>query len=222
MGEPDRKMVKLGISEGRKYLSYAPSNFSNTPRALTEHIHVNTFVITVSPMDKSGHFSLGTNNDYASTVLRHCDYAIVEVNPNMPRVFGDSLLHVSEVHAIVENDAPLVQIPYVAPDPESMKIGKCIAEQIPDGATIQLGIGNLPNAVALHLADRKDLGIHSELFSHALMQLVRSGVANGRKKTIHPRKHVFTFAIGDDEVYQFINENPSMESYASSYVNDLT
>jgi itaconate CoA-transferase len=221
MGDPDRKMVKLGISEGKKYLSYVPINFSNTPRALTEHIHVNTFVVTVSPMDKSGHFSLGTNNDYASTVLRHCDYVIVEVNPNMPRVFGDSLVHVSEVHAIIENDAPLDQIPYVAPDPESMKIGKCIAEQIPDGATIQLGIGNLPNAVALHLADRKDLGIHSELFSHALMQLVRSGVANGRKKTLHPRKHVFTFAIGDDEVYQFINDNPSMESYASSYVNDL-
>jgi itaconate CoA-transferase len=221
MGDPDRKMVKLGISEGRKYLSYVPINFSNTPRALTEHIHVNTFVITVSPMDKSGHFSLGTNNDYASTVLRHCDYVIVEVNPNMPRVFGDSLLHVSEVHAIVENDVPLVQIPYVAPDPQSMNIGKCIAEQIPDGATIQLRIGNLPNAVVRHLADRKDLGIHSELFSHALMQLVRSGVANGRKKTIHPRKHVFTFAIGDDEVYQFINDNPSMESYASSYVNDL-
>jgi itaconate CoA-transferase len=105
---------------------------------------VNTFVITVSPMDKSGHFSLGTNNDYASTVLRHCDYVIVEVNPHMPRVFGDSLLHVSEVHAIVQNDVPLVQIPYLAPDPQSMKIGKCIAEQIPDGATIQLGIGNLP------------------------------------------------------------------------------
>ena len=87
---------------------------------------MNTFVVTVSPMDKFGHFSLGTNNDYAPTVVRHCDYVIVEVNPNMPRVFGDFLVHVSEVHAIIENDAPLVQIPYVAPDPESMKIGKCI------------------------------------------------------------------------------------------------
>jgi len=172
-------------------------------------------------MDKSGHFSLGTNNDYASTVIRHCDHAVVEVNRNMPRVFGDSLVHVSEVDAIVENHVPMVQIPYKEPDPDSMKIGKCIAEQIPDGATLQLGIGNLPNAVALHLKDHKDLGIHSELFSHAFVQLVRSGVANGRKKTLHPRKHVFTFAIGDDEVYEFINDNPSMESYASSYVNDI-
>ena len=221
MGDPDRKMVALGISEGRKYLSYVPINFSNIPRALTEHIRVNTFLVTVSPMDASGHFSLGTNNDYASTVLRHCDRVVVEVNRNMPRVFGDSLVHVSEVQAIVENHAPLVQVPYKDPDEDSMKIGQCIAEQIPDGATLQLGIGNLPNAVAMLVANRHDLGIHSELFSHALMRLVKSGVANGRKKTLHPRKHVFTFAIGDDEVYQFINDNPSMESYASSYVNDI-
>ena len=221
MGDPDRKMVALGISEGRKYLSYVPINFSNIPRALTEHIRVNTFLVTVSPMDASGHFSLGTNNDYASTVLRHCDRVVVEVNRNMPRVFGDSLVHVSEVQAIVENHAPLVQVPYKDPDEDSMKIGKCIAEQIPDGATLQLGIGNLPNAVALLLANRNDLGIHSELFSHALMRLVKSGVANGRKKTLHPRKHVFTFSIGDDELYQFINDNPSMESYASSYVNNI-
>jgi len=221
MGDPDRKMVALGISEGRKYLSYVPINFSNIPRALTEHIRVNTFLVTVSPMDASGHFSLGTNNDYASTVLRHCDRVVVEVNRNMPRVFGDSLVHVSEVQAIVENHAPLVQVPYKDPDEDSMKIGKCIAEQIPDGATLQLGIGNLPNAVALLLANRNDLGIHSELFSHALMRLVKSGVANGRKKSLHPRKHVFTFSIGDDELYQFINDNPSMESYASSYVNNI-
>jgi itaconate CoA-transferase len=221
MGDPDRKMVALGISEGRKYLSYVPINFSNIPRALTEHIHVDTFVVAVSPMDKSGHFSLGTNNDYASIVLRHCDRVIVEVNRNMPRVFGDSLVHISEVQAIVENHVPLVQVPYVEPDADSMKIGKCIAEQIPDGATLQLGIGNLPNAVAIHLANHNDLGIHSELFSHAFVRLVKSGVATGRKKTVHPRKHVYTFAIGDNEVYDFINDNPSIESYPSSYVNDI-
>ena len=221
MGDPDRRMVAKGISENRKYLSYVPINFSNIPRVLTEHIHVNTFVVTVSPMDKSGHFSLGTNNDYASVVLRHCDRVIVEVNKNMPRVFGDSLVHVSEVDAIVENHVPLVNIPYKEPDSYSMKIGQCIAEQITDGATLQLGIGNLPNAVAMQLTDRKDLGIHSELFSHAFVQLIKCGAVTGRKKTLHPRKHVFTFAIGDSEVYDFINDNPSMESYPSSYVNDI-
>lgn len=221
MGDPDRKMVKIGLGVGRKYLSYVPINFSNIPRVLSEYIRPDTFVVTVSPMDKSGHFSLGTNNDYASVLVRTCPRVIVEVNRNMPRVFGDSLVHVSEVHAIVENDAPLVQIPYKDPDPDSMTIAKCIAEQIPDGATLQLGIGNLPNAVAMHLCDRKDLGIHSELFSHAFVRLIKCGAVTGRRKTLHPRKHVFTFAIGDDEVYDFINDNPSMESYPSSYVNDI-
>lgn len=221
MGDPDRKMVALGLKEGRKYFSYLPINFSQVSRALTEAVHVNTFVITVSPMDASGHFSLGTNNDYASIVIRNCDHVIVEVNRNMPRVFGDSLVHISEVAAVVENHVPLVQIPYRKPDAEALVIGKCIAEQIPDGATLQLGIGNMPNAVAIHLNNHNDLGIHSELFSHAATHLIKSGVVNGRKKTLHRRKHVFTFAMGDDEVYQFINDNPSMESYPACYVNDL-
>jgi len=146
---------------------------------------------------------------------------IVEVNKNMPRVFGDALVHVSEVDAIVENHIPLVNIPYKEPDPLSMKIAQAIAEQIPDGATLQLGIGNLPNAVAMQLTERRDLGIHSELFSHAFVQLIKCGAVTGRKKTLHPRKHVFTFAIGDREVYDFIDDNPSMESYPSSYVNDI-
>ena len=221
LGEPDRKMVKQSLADGRKLLSYVPCNFSQIPRALTEHMRVNTFVVTVSPMDASGHFSLGTNNDYASTLIRHCDRAIVEVNRNMPRVFGDSLVHVSEVDAIVENHVPLPEVPYKEPDEDSLKIGKFIADEIPDGATLQLGIGNLPNAVAHYLEERNDLGIHSELFSHAFADLVRSGAANGRKKTLHPRKHVFTFVLGDAKTCEFINDNPSMESYSSGYVNDI-
>jgi len=221
LGEPDRKMVKQSLADGRKLLSYVPCNFSQIPRALTEHMRVNTFVVTVSPMDASGHFSLGTNNDYASTLIRHCDRAIVEVNRNMPRVFGDSLVHVSEVDAIVENHVPLPEVPYREPDEDSLKIGKFIADEIPDGATLQLGIGNLPNAVAHYLEERNDLGIHSELFSHAFADLVRSGAANGRKKTLHPRKHVFTFVLGDAKTCEFINDNPSMESYSSGYVNDI-
>ncbi len=221
IGGPDREVIKQGISEGRKYLSYIPCNFSQIPRALTESNHVDTFIITVSPMDASGHFSLGISNDYSSTVIRHADRVIVEVNKNMPRVFGDSLVHVSEVHALVENDFPLPEVPERPQDPDSLTIGKLIAEKIPDGATIQLGIGSLPNAVASFLTNRNDLGIHTELFTPAFVDLIRSGVANGRKKTLHPRKHVFTFALGDRAMYDFMNDNPSMESYPSSYVNDI-
>jgi itaconate CoA-transferase len=221
IGEPDRQVIDQGISDGRKYLSYIPCNFSQIPRALTEHVHVNTFLVTVSPMDSSGYFSLGTNCDYASTVIRKCDRVIVEVNKNMPRVFGDSPVHISEVHAIVENHVPLPEIPSKPPDEDSLTIGKFIADQIPDAATLQLGIGNLPNAVAHHLAHRNDLGVHSELFSPAFVGLIRSGVINGQKKTLHPRKHVFTIAMGDADMYAFMNDNPAMESYSSAYVNDI-
>jgi itaconate CoA-transferase len=221
IGEPDRHMIERGIAEGRKHLSYVPCNFSQIPRALTEAVHVNTFLVTVSPMDASGHFSLGTNNDYASTVLRHCDRAVVEVNRNMPRVFGDSLVHISEVHAIVENHAALQEFPSREPDANSLTIGKTIAEMIPNGATLQLGIGNLPTAVSRHLMHHNDLGIHSELFSTPFVPLIRRGVVSGRKKTLHRHKHVFTFAMGDTDMYAFMNDNPAMESYASSYVNDI-
>lgn len=221
IGEPDRRVIDLGIAEGKKYLSYIPCNFSQIPRALCEHIRVNTFVVMVSPMDASGHFSLGTNNDFASTVVRNCDRVIVQVNRNMPRVFGDSLVHVSEVDAIVEDHCPLAEVPWKEPDEESLVIGKMIAEKIPDGATLQVGIGNLPNAVAHYLESHKDLGMHSELLSPALSRLIQKGVINGRKKTLHPRKHIFTIAMGDREMYDFMNDNPSMESYSSSYVNDI-
>lgn len=221
IGEPDREMIQRGIAEGRKYLSYIPCNFSQIPRALTESMRVDTFLVTVSPMDASGHFSLGTNNDYASTVVRHCGRVLAEVNRYMPRVFGDSLVHVSEVDAIVENHVPLPEFPAREPDPEALAIGKTIAEQIPDGATLQLGIGNLPTGVAHYLTKHSDLGIHSELFSTPFVDLIRRGVINGRRKTLHPRKHVFTIAIGDADMYAFMNDNPSIESYPVSYVNDI-
>lgn len=221
IGEPDREMIQRGIAEGRKYLSYIPCNFSQIPRALTESVRVDTFLVTVSPMDASGHFSLGTNNDYASTVVRLCGRVLAEVNRHMPRVFGDSLVHVSEVDAIVENHVPLPEFPSREPDPDAFTIGKAIAEQIPDGATLQLGIGNLPTAVARYLTKHSDLGIHSELFSTPFVELIRRGVINGRRKTLHPRKHVFTIAIGDADMYAFMNDNPSIESYPVSYVNDI-
>jgi len=154
-------------------------------------------------------------------VIRKCDRVIVEVNKNMPRVFGDSLVHISEVQAIVENDYPLAEVASRPLDADSLKIGKFIADEISDGATLQLGIGNLPNSVAHYLANRNDLGIHSELFSPAFVGLIQSGVINGKKKTLHPRKHVFTIAMGDKDMYEFMNDNPSMESYSSAYVNDI-
>jgi len=181
---------------------------------------VDVTIATVSPMDKAGYFSFGTANDYTSTAARHCGKLIVEVNEHMPRVFGDSLLHVSEVDAIVENSVPLFETIPQKPEAEDEIIGKLIAEMVPDGATIQLGAGNVPNTIAAYLMNHRDLGIHTELFCPSMVDLIEKGVVTGKRKTLHPRKNVFAFARGTTKMYEFMDNNPSIESYPVSYVND--
>ncbi|MCK9377506.1 MAG: hypothetical protein M0P73_15310 [Syntrophobacterales bacterium] len=210
----DRDQVRSG-----KHL-FVPNQFHQIPRLIRDFMEVDTTVTTVSSMDRAGFFSFGTVNDYITTAALHCRRLIVEVNPRMPRVFGDSLLHVSEVDTIVENDVPLVELIPSAPKPEAEIIGKHIAAMVPDGATIQLGLGGIPNAVCNYLEGHRDLGIHTELLCPGMMHLIKKGVITGRWKNLHNRKHVFTNAMGDQELYEFMHDNPSMESYPVSYTND--
>lgn len=210
----DRSLVKVGLNY------FVPAYYHQVPRLITEFIGVDVMVTTVSPMDKSGYFTFGTANDYTSTAARNCRHLIVEVNPNMPRVFGDSLIHVSEVDAIVENHVPLMETLPGPTGPLDETIGGIVAEMIPDGATIQLGFGNLPNAIGSRLTGHRNLGIHTEVFTSSMMELIRKDVVTGRKKTLHPGKNVFTGVVGPQEIYEFINDNPSMESYPVSYTND--
>lgn len=217
----DHEIIKIQNKSGSKFLSFVPVNFSQLPRLFEQFIPVSTFVVTVSPMDSAGYFSLGTNNDFTSTVARLCKRLIVEVNSNMPRVFGNSFIHVSEVASIVENHVPLIEAGTAEASLEGKAIGKLIAPLVPNGATIQLGIGKVPAGVALALLNHEDLGIHTELFSPVMADLIRKGAVTGRKKTIHCGKHVFTVAFGTKDSYEFMNDNPTMESYASSYVNDI-
>ncbi len=210
----DRDLIKLGIDD------FVPNEFHQIPKIIRELMNVDVVVAAVSPMDRAGFFTFGTNNDYITTAARHCKTLIVEVNPFMPRVFGDSLLHVSEVDAIVEYETPLVEATPAKLRPEADRIGRALAELIPDGATLQLGIGSIPDAAAKYLEDHKDLGVHTELLTPGMTNLIKKGAVNGKKKTLHPRKHIFTNAIGDREMYEFMNDNPSIESYPVSYVND--
>jgi itaconate CoA-transferase len=143
---PDHDIIKRQAHSGRKLLSFVPVNFSQIPRLFEEIINLDTFVVTVSPMDDGGFFSLGTNNDFASTAARRCKRLIVEVNRNMPRVFGQSQIHISEVANIVENDLPLIEAGAAEPSPEGRIIGSLIAPMVPNGATIQLGIGKCHRA----------------------------------------------------------------------------
>jgi itaconate CoA-transferase len=221
LGAKERALIKLGDADGnRKVIFYVPNSFSQLPRYFREYIPLDTFVVTVSPMDKSGYFTFGTNNDYTSTAAKMAKKLIVEVNENMPRVFGESLIHVSEVTAIVENTVPLISLNPRPPLPEDEKIGRAIATLIPDGATIQMGVGGVPDAVCKYLTKHNDLGIHSELLSPGMVALIKQGVVTGKRKKINKEKHVFTLAFGNKEMYDYMNDNPSMESYPVDYVNN--
>lgn len=204
----------------RESLDFIPVNFSNLPRVITEHLRVDTFIVQVSPMDASGHFSFGVVNDYASVAARACRQLIVEVNPHMPRVFGESLLHIDEVDVVVEHASPLPDVVEAAPTPADLRIAELVAARIPDGATLQIGAGRVPAAVASALTGHRDLGIHTALFSSAFVPLIESGVITGRKKSLHPRRHVWTSAVGDAATYAFMNDNPSMVSFPADYVNN--
>ena len=218
----ERTLIKRGVEDGdRKVVNYVPNNFHQAPRLLIDEIGIDTFVCTVSPMDRHGYFSFGTGNDYSTKVGRAAKRLIVEVNRNMTRVNGAGAeLHVSEVTAIVENDVQLLELPVRAPAPEDEVIGRSIAGLVPDGACLQMGVGTLPNLVCAALRDRNDLGIHTEALNEGLVDLIRAGVVTNRRKAIDRRKTVFTFAMGRKAMYDFLNDNPAIESAPVDYVND--
>ena len=218
----ERALIKRGVENGeRKIINYVPNNFHQAPRLLIDEIGIETFVCTVSPIDRHGYFSFGTGNDYSTKVARAAKRLIVEVNANMPRVSGAGAeLHVSEVDAIVENNVPLLELPARAPTPEDELIGRTIASLVPDGACLQMGVGALPNLVCAELRDRNDLGIHTEALNPGLVDLIRAGVVTNRHKAIDRGKTVFTFAMGQKAMYDFLNDNPAVESAPVDYVND--
>lgn len=220
LGKQERALMIEADKDNRKVIYYVPNSFSHLPRFFRENVELDTMLVTVSPMDKAGYFSFGTNNDYTSSAARSAKKLIVEVNENMPRVFGGSLLHVSEVTAIVENNAPLIELVPRAPSEIDINISKKVAELIPDGATIQMGVGGIPDATCQFLKNKNDLGIHSELLSPGMTKLIQNGNITGRNKNINIGKHVFTLAFGDKAMYEFMNDNPAMESYSVEYVNN--
>ncbi len=209
-----RKLASVGL------VQFIPSYLHQTPKFIREYLTLDVCMTTVSPMDKAGYFSFGTANDMTSTAAREASVLLVEVNENMPRVFGDSLLHISEVDAVVENHVPLMELPPPPPKPQDEIVGKLIAEIVEDGSVLQLGIGTLPNAICPQLMHHKDLGIHSELFGPGMADLILAGVITGRRKTLHRHKHVFSLAYGTRETFDFMHDNPAMASFPSDYVMD--
>lgn len=205
------------ITEG--HALFNPAYFHQIPRLITEFMDINVTMMCVSRIDKHGYMSLGTNVDTAKAAIAKADVVILEVNQNMPRVHGDSWVHISEATAVVEHDAPLNELPVPPDRDEDIAMGKLIADMIPNGACIQLGIGGVPNAVAKSLSGHKDLGIHTEMFVDSMVDLVEEGIANGSQKTFHAGKALYAFAAGSRRMYEFLDDNAHIEAHPVSYTN---
>jgi acyl-CoA hydrolase len=172
-----------------------------------------------APPDRHGYFSLGTNCDYAGAFIGKVPF-FLEVNHRMPRTFGRNQVHHSQLAGWTEVDRPLVEVPPDEPGDVDHRIAAHVAERVPDGATIQVGIGSIPNALVSALRGHRDLGVHTELLSDGLADLIETGVVTGTKKTRAPGKVVTTFALGTNQLYEFIHENAVVELLPVDYVND--
>lgn len=178
-------------------------------------------LIHVSPPDKHGFCSLGTSIDVAKSAVRHAKIVIAQVNPRMPRTHGDGVIHVSDIHAMVECQEELPEVDYANDiDACALRVGAHVASLIGDGATLQLGIGTIPDAVLQCLESHRDLGIHTEMFSNGVVQLMKKGVITNKYKQKHRFKTATSFAIGNRELYDYIDDNPEFMFLNASYVND--
>ncbi|MDQ1239849.1 MAG: itaconate CoA-transferase, partial [Thermodesulfobacteriota bacterium] len=183
LSDVDRTLIQeAGTSAA---IDFLPCYLWQLPHVFSEINHMDVFMTTVSPMDRHGYFSLGTSCDYASTVARDCDVLMVEVNRNMPRVFGENIIHVSEVDFIIENHVPLIELEDRPISEKDKVIGNKIAAMVPDGACLQFGIGGIPNAVAKSLNDHRDLGIHTEMLTSSVVDLYEAGAITNKRKNIH-------------------------------------
>jgi acyl-CoA hydrolase len=211
---PMRKAFKNGN------ISFIPNHLHLAGWKRLEHVKPNIYIGSASMPDEHGFISLSCSNTYESKMIEKADVVILEINPKYPRTFGDVEMHYRDIDYFIEADYDVPAIPYVESNEKDEKIGAYIAEHINDGDTLQLGIGGIPNAVAKGLLGKKDLGIHTEMMTSGMVDLIEAGVINGKKKTLHKGKHVATFALGNKKLYDFINNNPSVMILNGKYVND--
>jgi acyl-CoA hydrolase len=196
-----------------------PANFSEVPMLLERSTSRPLVLAAASPVDRHGYFTLGTSADYTAHFIGRAPF-FLEVNPNMPRTFGGNSVHVSQVVGWCEADYPLVTVAPAASNERDLRIAQLVAERIPDGATIQAGIGAIPNTILGELHDHRDLGVHTELVSDGVMDLLESGALTGTRKANRPGKVVGTFALGTQRLYDFLNDNSAVELLPVDWVND--
>jgi acyl-CoA hydrolase len=196
-----------------------PNNFSEVPALMRHTTGCSLMLVAVSPPDRHGYFSLGTHADYAAALIGEVPF-FVEVNHRMPRTYGENQVHVSQVVGWCEANYPLSELPARPPREADREIAGYVAERIPDGATLQAGIGSIPNEVLGRLRDHKDLGVNSELLSDGFVELIERGVITGTRKRNHRNKVVVTNALGSQRLYEFVEENPGVEFWPVDHTND--
>lgn len=196
-----------------------PNNFHEVPRILRERTKHNLIIASASPMDSHGYFSLGTNAEYVATFIGKAPM-FLEVNEQMPRTFGGNQVHISQIEGFIEVDRPNYYLESREISDLELKMASHIAELIPDGSTIQVGIGGVPNAIIGFLKEKKNLGIHTEMLTDGIVDLVESGAVDGIFKKNNPRKIVGTFALGTNKIYNFIHENTGVIMMPVDFVND--
>ena len=215
IGANMRKQLNQGIGD------YVPVFLSEVPLLFRRNIlPIDVALIQVSPPDAHGYCSLGPSVDVSLAAIRSAKYVIAQINPRVPRTHGDGLIPVSMLHAAIEVDEPLYEVPPGDISAEDRKIGQYVASLVEDGATLQLGIGGIPNATLAELIHHKGLGVHTEMFSDGVIDLVERGVITGEHKTVLPYRIVSAFVMGSQRVYDFIDDNPGVAMKQASYTND--
>jgi len=196
-----------------------PNHFSEMPHLLRTATRCSLVLAAASPPDRHGYFSLGTNAEYVATLIGRVPF-FLEVNARMPRTQGLNQIHVSQLLGWAERDAPLVAVEAPPPDDRDAEIAAQIVDRIPDGATLQVGIGAIPNAILASLRDHRHLGIHTELLSDGVVDLVERGVVTGTRKRVRQNKIVTTFALGSPALYDWMHDNSAVELLPVDYVNN--
>lgn len=209
-----RKAVNAGLAD------VLPNCYADCGALIRDYRPLNVFIAAVSPMDEHGYFSFGCSTSVIPTMIDKADLVLLEVNRYMPRAVNAPQIHISEVTALCENDMPLPVLPDAKLDEVSTAIGGMIAEEIPNGATLQIGVGSIPDAVGTVLRDKHGLGIHTEMLTTSLVDLVECGAADNRNKPLHRGFTVASFALGAQRVYDFIHNNPSVKMLHADEVID--
>jgi len=210
--------------KGALHVSHVPQRLHNAGSrriyAMQQDKRRILLFVSCSPPDEHGYLSLGLSATYERIAIDSGAIVIAEVSPNMPRTFGETAIHISEITALVETESAPLELPYVPQTENDEKIAGFVAERIEDGSTIQLGIGGIPNALATGLKSKKNLGIHTEMLTDNMVDLIECGAVNNSMKTLYTHKTIGTFAMGTKKLYNFINNNPSVVIKSGSWVND--